>query len=223
MSQDHYCVLGNPVEHSRSPWIHTRFAELTGQRLQYGRRLVELDKFHETLHQLQLEDCKGCNVTVPFKFEAAQAAKVRSPRAELAGAANVLTLRADGLYADNSDGIGLVNDLQNNAGVPLRGQDLLLIGAGGAAAGVLGPLLEAGPARLTVVNRTHDKAIALVARHQALARSHGVALEAPALETLTGSFDVVIRDTTAPAINAPMAIFSGRVGLRPSAVAPKAP
>lgn len=195
MSQDHYCVLGNPVEHSRSPWIHTRFAELTGQSLQYGRQLVELDKFHETLHRLQLEGCKGCNVTVPFKFEAAQAAKVLSPRAALAGAANVLSLRADGLYADNSDGIGLVNDLQNNAGVPLRGKALLLIGAGGAAAGVLGPLLEAGPARLTVVNRTHDKATALVARHQALAQSHGVALDAPALEVLQGSFDVVINAT----------------------------
>ena len=195
MSQDLYCVLGNPVEHSRSPWIHTRFAELTGQSLQYGRRLVELDKFNDTLRQLQLEGCKGCNVTVPFKFEAAQAAQVMSPRAALAGAANVLTLRADGLYADNSDGIGLVNDLQNNAGIALQGKDVLLIGAGGAAAGVLGPLLEADPARLTVVNRTHDKATALVARHQTLAQSHGVALDAPPLEALQGSFDVVINAT----------------------------
>ena len=105
----------------------------------------------------------------------------------------MLTLRADGLYADNSDGIGLVNDLQNNAGTPLQGKDVLLIGAGGAAAGVLGPLLEAAPARLTVVNRTHDKATALVARHQALAQSHGVALDAPALEALQGVVGPVVR------------------------------
>lgn len=195
MSTDLYFVLGNPIEHSRSPWIHTRFAELTGQDLRYERRLVPLDGFDTTLETLSGLACRGCNITVPFKFEAARAARHLSERVQLAGAANVLTWRPDGLHADNTDGLGLVSDLQRNAGQPLQGQDLLLIGAGGAAAGVLAPLLQAGPTRLTVVNRTTARAEELVARHQSLAERTGTRLEARPLDAVAQAYDVVINAT----------------------------
>jgi len=146
---DLYCVMGNPVEHSRSPWIHARFAELTGQALDYSRRLVPLDGFEAAVAAFRAETAgtaRGCNVTVPFKFEAFHLAARASERATLAQAANVLRFDASGWYADNTDGIGLVRDIERNAGVSIAGTRLLLIGAGGASAGALGPLLQAGPA-----------------------------------------------------------------------------
>ena len=189
---DLYCVMGNPVEHSKSPWIHARFAELTGQTLQYGKRLIALDGFAPALHDFIVEGGLGCNVTVPFKFEAAALATHSSERAALAQACNVLSFRDGAIFADNSDGIGLVNDIQHNAGLDLSGRSLLLIGAGGAAAGVLGPLLQARPASITVANRTPGKAATLVARHAALAVLQKTELLAHDLQGLTGSFDLVI-------------------------------
>lgn len=195
---DTYCVMGNPVEHSRSPWIHARFAALTGQTLDYGRRLAPLHGFHQAVADFRAEPAgtaRGCNVTVPFKFEAAALARHLTPRAALAGAVNVLSFRDDGIHGDNSDGIGLVNDIVRHAGMPLAERDLLLLGAGGAAAGVLGPLLEAGPRRIVVANRTLAKAVALVQRHTALAIRHGVRLEAQALGTIDGAFDLLVNGT----------------------------
>ena len=189
---DLYCVMGNPVEHSRSPWIHARFAELTGQTLHYEKRLTALDGFATALHDFIAAGGRGCNVTVPFKFDAARLAHRCSERARLAQAANVLSLRGGEIVADNTDGVGLVADIVHNAGVDLAGRDLLLIGAGGAAAGVLGPLIEAGPARITVANRTLSKASALVERHLALAGAGQTALVAQDLCRLGGDFDVVI-------------------------------
>ena len=193
---DLYCVMGNPINHSRSPWIHARFAELTGQTLHYGRRLVPLDGFAAEVRAFFAEGGHGCNITVPFKLEAAALAKHHSQRAKLAMAANILTLQDGQLLADNTDGTGLVNDIQCNAGVELKGSHLLLIGAGGAAAGVLGPLLMARPASITVANRTPLKASALVERHAALAAQQGTELQVQALQTLTTSFDVLINATT---------------------------
>lgn len=193
---DNYCVLGNPVEHSRSPWIHARFAQLTGHQLTYGKRLVPLDGFVAGLRAFRTAGGRGCNITVPFKFEAAPLATTLTPRARLAQACN--TLRFDGgdqVFADNTDGVGLVSDIQHNAGVALAGRDLLLIGAGGAAAGVLGPLIEAKPARIVVTNRTPGKAMALVERHAALAIQHGVALSAVALDAVPGKFDILVNAT----------------------------
>ena len=193
---DKYFVLGNPIQHSKSPLIHARFAELTGQVLQYDRLLTPLDGFAATLAQLAQSGARGCNVTVPFKFEAFQAAGTQSDRAQLAQAANTLKLDRNTIYADNTDGIGLVNDIQNNAGVSLAGRDVLLIGAGGAGAGALAPLLAAGPRRLVLVNRTRAKADALVARHRAHASLQHVlqttALSSEDLQGLEGCFDVVI-------------------------------
>ncbi|GAB3774447.1 shikimate dehydrogenase [Ramlibacter monticola] len=187
--------MGNPVEHSRSPWIHARFAALTGQPVEYGKRLVPLDGFAAALQAFRDQGGRGCNVTVPFKFEAASLAGRRSARAELAGACNTLRFDADGIYGDNTDGVGLVHDLQHNAGVALAGRELLLIGAGGAAAGVLGPLVEAKPRRIVVANRTVGKAQALVASHAELARAGGVEVSASGLDEVVGRFDVVVNGT----------------------------
>jgi shikimate dehydrogenase len=188
--------MGNPVAHSRSPWIHARFAALTGQAVAYERCLVALDGFTKALADFAAAGGKGCNITVPFKLEAAQAAAQCSPRVALAGAANTLLWQADGkLYADNTDGLGLVADITRNAGVALAGRDILLLGAGGAAAGVLGPLLEQAPRRIVVCNRTAAKAEALVAQHAELGALHKVELLAQSQQALVGSFDVVINGT----------------------------
>ena len=193
---DQYYVLGNPIAHSKSPLIHARFAELTGQSLQYERLLVPLDSFAATLVKLLRDGVKGCNVTVPFKLDAFENAATRSDRAHLAQAANTLLLQHGAVHADNTDGVGLVNDIQNNAGVSLAGRDVLLIGAGGAGAGALAPLLAAGPRRLVLVNRTRAKADALVARHRAHASLQKMLqtteLLAEDLPGLQGAFDVVI-------------------------------
>jgi shikimate dehydrogenase len=195
MNPDRYCVMGNPVEHSRSPWIHARFAQLTGERVEYGRRLVQPGEFAQQVSAFRSEGGKGCNVTVPFKFDAGALATRRSARSELARACNTLRFDADGaISGDNTDGVGLVNDIAA-AGVALAGRDLLLAGAGGAAAGVLGPLIEARPARIVVANRTRERADELVARHGALAAQHGVALAASGVASISGAFDIVVNAT----------------------------
>jgi shikimate dehydrogenase len=192
---DRYAVIGHPVEHSRSPDIHARFAAQTGQSIAYTRLLSPLDRFTDTVRALADGGARGGNVTVPFKFEAWQLATRRTPRAQRAEAANTLRFDAEGWWCDNTDGVGLVRDITVNAGVALAGRRVLLIGAGGAAAGVLGPLIEAGPAVLVVANRTADKAQALVDRHADLARDHGVALCAAPLDAPGTAFDVVINGT----------------------------
>jgi shikimate dehydrogenase len=209
--------MGHPVEHSKSPWIHARFAALTGQPVEYGKRLVPLDGFAAALQAWRAEGGRGCNVTLPFKFEAAALVSHRSARAALADACNTLRFEAGGIYGDNTDGVGLVHDIQDNAGVPLAGRDLLLIGAGGAAAGVLGPLVEAKPRRIVVANRTVAKARALVARHAALAEADGVQLEACGLEAVTGSFDVAINGTASSLSGAEVPVPASV--LRPGALA----
>ena len=200
MSMDLYCVMGNPVEHSKSPWIHARFAELTGQTLHYDKRLIPLDAFATAVSAFVAEGGRGCNITVPFKFEAAALATHTSERAMLALASNVLTFRDGDILADNTDGAGLVNDIQRNAGFDLQGLRVLLIGAGGAAAGVLGPLIVARPAGITVANRTLRKARELVERHAALALLQKTELTAHDLQGLEADFDVVI-NATASSLN----------------------
>ena len=188
---DLYCVMGHPIEHSRSPWIHTRFAALTQQSLHYTRALVALDGFAAAVQAFAAAGGRGCNVTVPFKLEAAQLAHSCSERVQLAGAANPLVLADGRIHADNTDGLGLVADIRDNAGQAIAGRDVLLIGAGGAAAGALGSLLAEKPRRIVIVNRTAEKAQALAERHAALAARHGVALQAQGLE-IAQDFDLVI-------------------------------
>lgn len=195
MSLDTYCVMGNPVEHSRSPWIHSRFAALTGQSLQYTRQLVPLDGFAQAVRAFAQAGGRGCNVTVPFKLEAAQCATTRSERVQLAAAANTLVFHDGAIHADNTDGLGLVADIQRNAGVPLAGCDVLLVGAGGAAAGVLGPLLHEAPRSVTVVNRTAARAQALVQAHAPLAALQKTELLALDMQALERDFDIIINAT----------------------------
>ena len=195
---DLYCVMGNPIEHSRSPWIHARFAQLTDQTLRYDRRLVPMGGFDAGVAAFRADTsgtARGCNITVPFKFDSARHAQHVTPRATLAQAVNVLSFREDGVHGDNTDGVGLVNDIQRNADVALAGCDVLLLGAGGGAAGVLGPILEAGARRVVVANRTRAKAIVLVQRHAGLALQHHASLEAQSLHTIDGTFDVVVNAT----------------------------
>ena len=215
MSMDRYVVAGNPVEHSQSPFIHAEFARQTGQVMAYGRLLWPLEGFADSLRALVESGAKGCNITVPFKFEAARIATRLSDRAALAQAANVLSFDAEGWRADNTDGIGLVRDLETNAGVPLRAKRVLLVGAGGAAAGLLGPLLQARPAEIVVANRTLDRARHLVERHQSMAAD--AMLRASTLTECGEAFDMVI-NATASSLQGRAIPVSHRV-LRPGALA----
>ena len=163
--------------------------------MQYLAQKVELDDLANAVQTFMAQGGKGCNITVPFKFEAAALAHESSERVQLAQAANTLRFEQGRILADNTDGVGLVSDITLNAGHALQDQDVLLLGAGGAAAGVLGPLILARPRRLVVSNRTHDKAVQLVAHHQQLAQTHGVQLTAHALDQVPGSFHILINAT----------------------------
>ncbi len=195
LDADRYCVMGNPVAHSRSPWIHARFAALAGDIVSYSAELVPIDGFSAGLRAFIAAGGRGCNVTVPFKFEAAALADRLTDRARIAGAANTLRFENGQIHGDNTDGIGLVADIERNAGVPIAGREVLLIGAGGAAAGVLGPLLHAAPSRLVVVNRTPERARELVDSHQPLARVADTLLQALPIDALTHPFDIVVNAT----------------------------
>jgi len=222
---DRYAVLGHPVAHSQSPFIHAEFARQTGEHIAYGRIESPLDGFAATVRSFiasadpaaGLGPARGCNITVPFKFQVLPLAQRASARAVLAQAANVLRFDADGWFADNTDGTGLVRDIQQHAGVPLAGQRVLLIGAGGAAAGVLGPLVEAGCASVTVANRTRDKAAQLVQRHAAWADQHGVALAATGLADAGEAFDVVINSSASSLAGASVPVAAAV--LKPGALA----
>lgn len=214
---DLYCVMGNPIAHSRSPWIHARFAALTGEALRYDRRLVPIDGFAQALRDFAAQGGRGCNVTVPFKLEAARLATACSERVRLAGAANTLVFEHGAIRADNTDGLGLVADITRGAGVPLAGRDVLLVGAGGAAAGVLGPLLQQRPRRIAVTNRTPERAQALVASHTALASLQKTELLALDMQALEADFDVII-NATASSLAGAAAPVPARV-LRPGSLA----
>ncbi|MFZ6780889.1 shikimate dehydrogenase [Undibacterium sp. Ji83W] len=195
MSADQYVVIGNPIAHSKSPAIHARFAELTGQQLDYQRLLAPLDGFGSTVHDFIAKGGKGANVTLPFKLEAFALATELSERAKIAGAVNTLKFEQGRIYGDNTDGIGLVADIVRNAGIKLRGKRLLLLGAGGAARGALLPLLQEQPAALTIANRTLAKAQDL--QQQARSLNDHCELQACRFEDLQQPFDVIINATSA--------------------------
>jgi shikimate dehydrogenase len=194
-SPDLYAVLGNPVQHSQSPFIHAAFAQQTGQAIEYVRVLSPMEGFKATVDAFKARGGRGCNITVPFKFQAPPLAAHLSERAALASAANVLRFDAEGWFADNTDGIGLVRDIEQ-AGIVLAGKRVLVIGAGGGAAGALGPLLAAWPAELVVANRSAANAQALVTRHAAWAEAHGATLRARSLADPGACFDVVVNAAT---------------------------
>ncbi|WP_321930792.1 shikimate dehydrogenase [Paraburkholderia guartelaensis] len=175
-SADRYAVVGNPVAHSKSPYIHAQFALQTGERVEYDRLLAPLDGFVEHVHAFHAAGGRGLNVTVPFKLEAHALAHKLSPRAAAAGAVNTLRFDADGIFGDNTDGFGLVRDIEVNLGVSLEGARVLLLGAGGAARGVVLPMLERRPREITIVNRTAPKAHALIEQFAGAAGEFGCLL-----------------------------------------------
>jgi shikimate dehydrogenase len=190
---DRYCVIGNPIAHSKSPAIHAAFAQATGESLVYEKCLAPLDGFAATVRQLIASGYKGANVTVPFKLEAHALADTLSARARSAGAVNTLSFTSTGIAGDNTDGAGLVNDIVRNAGVAIAGQRVLLLGAGGAARGALLPLLEQQPRELVIANRTAATAEALASSFA----GHGVAPSGCGFNALDGRFDIVINATSA--------------------------
>lgn len=214
---DRYCVFGNPIGHSKSPAIHAAFAAATGQDLTYEARLASIDAadgFAAAVQAFVAEGGRGANVTVPFKEDAYRLAGAPgnrlTPRAQLAGAVNTLAFGMDGVpvLGDNTDGVGLVRDLTDFLGVSLAGKRILLLGAGGAARGALGPLLDAGPAELAIANRTVAKAQTLV---ELVAASHPRAqVSACAFADLAGRrFDVVINATSASLQGEPVPLPAG--------------
>ena len=203
---DRYAVIGNPVAHSQSPFIHAAFAAQTGEAMEYGRLLCPLDGFEAAVRAFAAGGGRGCNVTVPFKFDASRLAAAQTPRATVAGACNVLRFDAGvGWLGDNTDGVGLLRDIERNANLTLRGRRVLLIGAGGAAAGVLGPLVAAGPAEVVVANRTGAKATDLVSgqlARMAPADRSGVAVRSAPIEACGAAFDVVVNATATSLLDA---------------------
>jgi len=191
---DQYAVMGNPVAHSKSPAIHAAFAAQTGQPIAYERILVEPGGFTQAVAGFRAAGGRGLNVTVPFKHEAFALADVPGDRATLAGAANTLWFEGGTVHADNTDGVGLVRDITENHGRALAGRRVLVLGAGGAVAGILGPLLEQTPESLMIVNRTVSKAMDLAQRFS----GRGVEVGACGYEALAGrTFDLLINATAA--------------------------
>ena len=187
---DRYAVIGHPVAHSRSPDIHAAFALQCGHALAYDRVLAPLDGFAATVESFRARGGLGANVTVPFKEDAFALAVSRTARALKARAVNALKFEAGDIKGDNTDGVGLVRDIVTNLGVPLKGRRLLLVGAGGAARGALGPLLEEGPAEVVIANRTEQRAIDLAEAFEGV--------QTLAFSQLPGEpFDVVINATAA--------------------------
>ena len=193
-SLDQYAVMGNPIGHSKSPFIHTMFAAQTGERLEYRTILVELGAFAQAANEFRDAGGKGLNITVPFKQDAWIFIDEFSPRAERAGAVNTILFHANGsAFGENTDGLGLVQDLVKNHSFELKDKRILLLGAGGATRGVLQPLLAEQPASLVIANRTPEKAAQLALLFGDLGQVAG-----GSFNDLKGrSFDLIINATSA--------------------------
>ena len=196
---DRYAVIGHPIAHSKSPLIHGLFAQATAQDMTYEAidGGAEPGGFERAVQAFRAAGGRGMNVTLPFKLAALQMANEATDNARLAGAANTLRLDGGRIEAHNTDGIGLVRDIERTVGVPLRGRRVLLVGAGGATRGVLLPLARAGAARIAIANRTADKARALA--RELAPHLDGVAIDGGGLDALAAgdAFDVVINATSA--------------------------
>ncbi|MBL8519354.1 MAG: shikimate dehydrogenase [Betaproteobacteria bacterium] len=203
-----FAVIGRPIAHSRSPEIHAMFAEQAGIDLTYERIEAQADGFADCVHHLRARGFRGVNVTLPFKEDALRVASNATPRALRAGAANTLTIDGQRIEADNTDGAGLLRDLAENLGKTIAGCHILLLGAGGAARGVLQPLLDANPAGVVIANRTQERAMALAALGDA--RVHAM----PIGQAGERAFDLIINATSASlqgsALPVPAACFHGK-------------
>lgn len=190
---DKYAVVGYPVAHSWSPFIHGLFAKQTGHAITYSRLEVPPEALNDRVVEFFAADGQGLNITLPHKQAACLIARERTPRAEMAGAVNTLAVRSSGLFGDNTDGAGLIADLTRNLSFDLRGTRVLLLGAGGAARGVLGPLLEADPEYLEISNRNEERAKELAHEFSTLGTVHGCGFDGIANTT----FDLVLNATSA--------------------------
>ena len=190
---DRYAVIGHPLAHSRSPEIHAAFARETGQAVAYERLPAPLDGFHATVDEFRVGGARGANVTLPFKLEAYGYANQLTERARQAGAVNTLKFDGARILGDNTDGIGLCRDIVDNLKRPLTGARILLIGAGGAARGVIGPLLSAGPQMLAITNRTFSKAGEIASHFSNLGPVKAISPADLAAER----FDILINATSA--------------------------
>jgi shikimate dehydrogenase len=190
---DTYAVFGNPIKHSLSPQIHANFAAQCGHDISYQKQLVEIGKFAEAVREFFSTGGKGLNVTVPFKEEAFELADELSQRAAAAEAVNTLIFKNDGsILGDNTDGAGLIWDLQENLNWTLKEKKILILGAGGAVKGILLPILNAGPTNVTIANRTVAKAENLADRFSEFGN-----LNCSDLDIHEGYFDLVINGTAA--------------------------
>jgi len=193
-----YAVIGNPVAHSRSPAIHAMFAAQVGHDIVYERLLAPIDGFLAAVEAFRAQDGRGLNVTLPFKPEAFALARRHTPRAMVAGAVNTLVLDESVVVGDNTDGAGLVGDIESRIGLSLAGARVLLLGAGGAARGVVLPLIEAGVSRLAIANRGVARAHAL--RDDLVTRlcpKHAALLSVSGLDEVDDGFDVIVNATAA--------------------------
>ena len=205
---DRYVVIGNPIAHSLSPEIHARFSHAAGDPIAYDRLLVPVGDFTAHARAFFESGGRGANVTLPFKVDAFRFASKASERARLAGAANFLARRGDSIEADNTDGAGLLADLTGNLALGLRGARILLIGAGGAARGVVAPLLGASPAQLVVANRSFDKAAELARQFAHLGPVVPAALDA----IPDAAYSVVINATSASTRGEPLPLAAKVIG-----------
>ena len=192
--KDQYAVFGNPIKHSKSPQIHGQFAQQTGQDLSYRAHMVDLGRFAEAARQFFDNGGKGLNITVPFKLDAYEFADELSGRAKAAGAVNTLALQDDGrIYGDNTDGLGMVSDISANLGWDIADRRILILGAGGAVRGVLGPLLKRQPKTIVVANRTVEKARGLAQSFMTEGDVRGCSYDS----LLGNQFDLIINGTSA--------------------------
>ena len=203
---DHYAVIGNPVEHSLSPIIHAQFAEQTQQALDYVKLYAELDQFEQVVSDFVQRGGRGANITLPFKGRAFKLADQHSERAKLAQAANTLSMTPGGqIIADNTDGVGLVNDLTLNHQVDLTDKTIVMLGAGGAVCGVIAPLLEQQPNAIIIANRSKQKALDLAMRFAQLGAITGIGLN----ELPTTPAQIVINGTSASLQGKALALPNG--------------
>jgi shikimate dehydrogenase len=190
---DQYGVVGHPVGHSLSPFIHGMFARTTGQRITYRLYDVAPGEFHQRVRAFFAQGGRGLNVTLPHKIAAADVAHELTPRAAHAAAVNTLAVRADGILGDNTDGAGLVHDLCDNLGLLITDRRVLVIGAGGATRGILGPLLALAPKEVVIANRTPQRAVALAAAFTDLGAVQGVGFA----QVEGAPFDLIVNATSA--------------------------
>ncbi len=192
-----YAVFGNPIAQSLSPLIHQAFAKQCNQPIEYQRQLVELGNFETAARQFFNDGGEGLNITAPFKLDAFQFADQLSERAKRAGAVNTLIAESSKIKGDNTDGHGLLTDIQNNLQWNIAAGRVLILGAGGAVRGILEPLIAAIPASIVIANRTTEKAQTLVQLFEEYAQSESVELSAQDFESLSGHFDIIINGTSA--------------------------